>query len=108
MSSQPCQSLRPLISLRLGSKFLIVATFPATAREILKTNDRDLSSRFNLRLSNVIPGIKNSIIVLLNECNQRWRFLRSAAHTELFSSRALESHLKLRAEKVQEMLDFLG
>ncbi|XP_027151849.1 probable (S)-N-methylcoclaurine 3'-hydroxylase isozyme 2 [Coffea eugenioides] len=108
MSSQPCPSLRPPISLRLGSKFLVVASSPATPREILKTNDRDLSGRFNLRLSNVIPGIKSSIIVPLNECNQRWRFLRSATHTELFSSRALEPHLKLTAEKVQEMLDFLG
>nr|XP_027107464.1 probable (S)-N-methylcoclaurine 3'-hydroxylase isozyme 2 isoform X1 [Coffea arabica] len=98
----------PLISLRLGSKLIAVASSPATAREILKTHDQALSGRLTLRISNVIPGVKSSMIVLSAECNQRWRFLRSTARTELFSCRALESHSKLRAEKVQNMLDFLG
>ena len=98
----------PLISLRLGSKLIVVASSPATAREIFKTHDQALSGRLPLRISNVIPGVKSSMIVLSAECNQRWRFLRSTARTELFSCRALESHSKLRAEKVQNMLDFLG
>ncbi|KAL3502982.1 hypothetical protein ACH5RR_037431 [Cinchona calisaya] len=97
----------PLISLRLGPKFLVVASSPATAREILKTHDKDLSGRYKSRLSTAIPDFKSSVIVLSADCNERWRFLRSNAHLELFSARAIESHSKIRAEKAEEMLHFL-
>ncbi|KAJ9553382.1 hypothetical protein OSB04_017427 [Centaurea solstitialis] len=95
----------PLISLRLGKQILVVASSPEAAMEILKTQDRFLSSR-------VVPTAfqQPSLIphsVIWSECNQTWKSLRTLCRTELFSAKALESHSRLREQKLGHLLDFL-
>lgn len=95
----------PLISLRLGKQVLVVASSPEAAMEILKTQDRLLSSR-------VVPAAfqQTSLIphsLIWSECNQTWKNLRTLCRTEMFSSKALESQSRLRDEKLGQLLDFL-
>ncbi|KAJ9560482.1 hypothetical protein OSB04_005642 [Centaurea solstitialis] len=95
----------PLISLRLGKQVLVVASSPEAAMEILKTQDRFLSSR-------VVPTAfqQTSLIphsVIWSECNQTWKSLRTLCRTEMFSSKALESQSRLRDERLGTLKDFL-
>ncbi|KAJ9560212.1 hypothetical protein OSB04_005372 [Centaurea solstitialis] len=95
----------PLISLRLGKQVLVVASSPEAAMEILKTQDRFLSSR-------VVPTAfqQTSLIphsVIWSECNQTWKNLRTLCRTEMFSSKALQSQSKLRDERLGRLKDFL-
>ncbi|KAI3735253.1 hypothetical protein L6452_14745 [Arctium lappa] len=95
----------PLISLRLGSQLLVVASSPETAREILKIQDRSFSSRFvpsTYRQSSVLP-----YSLLWSDCDQTWRTLRTICRTELFSAKAMDTYSSVRGEKISDMLEFL-
>ncbi|KAF5772381.1 putative N-methylcoclaurine 3'-monooxygenase [Helianthus annuus] len=99
------QEYGPLISLKLGTKILVVASSPEAAKGILKTQDRHLSSR-------VVPTAmqQKSLLphsILFSECNESWRTLRSLCRAEMFSSNALEAHSRLREEKIDQLLEFL-
>ncbi|XP_076944770.1 putative (S)-N-methylcoclaurine 3'-hydroxylase isozyme 2 [Bidens hawaiensis] len=96
----------PLISLRLGQQLLVVASSPEAAMGILKTQDRFLSSRPVPAAFNHKKYAPHSL-VWAAECNQTWKNLRTLCRTHLFSVKALESHSRLRAEKVSWMVDFL-
>ncbi|KAK9063219.1 hypothetical protein SSX86_017089 [Deinandra increscens subsp. villosa] len=95
----------PLISLKLGTQVLVVASSPEAAMGILKTQDRLLSSR-------VVPTAmqQKSLLphsILFSECNESWKALRSLCETKMFSTSALEAHSRLREEKVDQLLEFL-
>ncbi|KAJ9560348.1 hypothetical protein OSB04_005508 [Centaurea solstitialis] len=95
----------PLISLHLGNQLLVVASSPETAMEILKVQDRSFSSRFvpsTFRQSSIIP-----YSLIWSDCNQTWRTLRTVCRTELFSAKAMETHSRVREEKISGMLEFL-
>ncbi|KAJ9553365.1 hypothetical protein OSB04_017410 [Centaurea solstitialis] len=95
----------PLISLRLGSQLLVVASSPDTAMEILKVQDRSFSSRFvpsTFRQSSVLP-----YSLVWADCDQTWRNLRTVCRTELFSAKAMETHAWVRGEKISDMVEFL-
>ncbi|KAI7745401.1 hypothetical protein M8C21_015098 [Ambrosia artemisiifolia] len=95
----------PLISLRLGTKVLIVASSPEAAMGILKTQDRFLSSRFvpNAFHCKYLPFA----LVWSLDCNENWKSLRTLCRTEIFSVKALECQSSLREEKLAQMIDFL-
>lgn len=95
----------PLISLRLGKQLLVVASSPEAAMEILKTQDRFLSSRVVPTAFQQTSLIPHSLI--WSDCNQTWKSLRTICRTEMFSSKALESQSRLRHEKLGQLLDFL-
>ncbi|KAJ9553228.1 hypothetical protein OSB04_017273 [Centaurea solstitialis] len=95
----------PLISLNLGKQLLVVATSPEAAMGVLKTQDRFLSAR-------IVPSAfnHNSLLpysLIWSECNQSWKTLRTLCRAEMFSHKAIESHSRLREEKVGDMFDFL-
>ncbi|KAJ9539691.1 hypothetical protein OSB04_026197 [Centaurea solstitialis] len=95
----------PLISLRLGSQLLVVASSPETAMEILKVQDRLFSSRFvpsAFRQNSVLP-----YSLIWSNCDQTWKSLRSVCRSELFSPKAMERHSRVREEKISDMLEFL-
>ncbi|KVI04742.1 probable (S)-N-methylcoclaurine 3'-hydroxylase isozyme 2 [Cynara cardunculus var. scolymus] len=95
----------PLMSLRLGSQLLVVASSPETAMEILKFQDRSFSSRFvpsTFRQSSILP-----YSLIWSDCDQTWRTLRTVCRTELFSPKAMETHSRVREEKISDMLEFL-
>ncbi|XP_076881380.1 (S)-N-methylcoclaurine 3'-hydroxylase isozyme 1-like [Bidens hawaiensis] len=96
----------PLISLHLGSRLLVVASTVEAAKEILKTQDRQLSGRSLpdcLHLS-----FKDYYFVWARECNQHWKSCRSLSRLELFSAKAIEAQSNLRSEKLTHMLDYLN
>ncbi|KAJ9553384.1 hypothetical protein OSB04_017429 [Centaurea solstitialis] len=95
----------PLISLRLGKQILVVASSPDAARETLKTQDRFLSSRVVPTAFQQPSLIPHSLI--WSDCNQTWKSLRTLCRTELFSAKALESHSRLREQKLGHLVDFL-
>ncbi|KAL5718285.1 hypothetical protein ACHQM5_011203 [Ranunculus cassubicifolius] len=98
----------PLISLRVGSQMMIVASSPAAAKEILKTNDRILSAR---HVSHSIhaksPELNALSVVWASECTEKWKYLRTICRTEIFSSKVMESQAHLREEKVKELIEFM-
>ncbi|CAN4127518.1 unnamed protein product [Withania somnifera] len=85
----------PLVSLRLGTQYLVVGSSPSAAIEILKTHDRILSD-----LDKISIG-------WASQCNNGWKYLRTLCRTGLFSSQVLESQACLREKKVMELVEFL-
>ncbi|KAL3521500.1 hypothetical protein ACH5RR_019649 [Cinchona calisaya] len=102
------KSYGPIFSLKFGARSVVVVSSSTAAREIYKVHDREFSGRYVPQLADRIPQVYNSAIAMSKECDERWRFLRSTAHTELFSSQALESNSKFRFQQTKKMLDFLG
>ncbi|KAI7754736.1 hypothetical protein M8C21_004815 [Ambrosia artemisiifolia] len=95
----------PLISLKLGTQVLVVASSPEAAMGILKTQDRLLSSRLvptALHHKSLIPHS-----MVFSECNESWKTLRNFCMTEMFSSNALEARSRILEEKVDQLLEFL-
>ncbi|KAJ8752828.1 hypothetical protein K2173_008563 [Erythroxylum novogranatense] len=98
----------PLISLRLGTQLVVVASSPMAATEIMKTQDRLLSGRKLPKAAPFEPHILNSVaIAWTSECTEEWKFLRALCRTELFSVKAVESQAMLREKKVGELVEFL-
>ncbi|KAI3757592.1 hypothetical protein L6452_05133 [Arctium lappa] len=94
-----------LISLRLGTQLLVVASSPEAATGILKTQDRFLSSRF---IPNAFQSYFSPFTLIWSaECDKNWKSLRTLCRTHMFSTKALESQSRLREKKLAEMLDFL-
>ncbi|TMW96133.1 hypothetical protein EJD97_007877 [Solanum chilense] len=98
----------PLISVKLGTQLVVVASSPASAAEILKTQDRLLSARSP---PSVVPYelsvIDQHSIVFSSDLSNHWKFLRAFCRTYLFSPKAVESQTALREKKVSEMIHFL-
>ncbi|XP_038687862.1 probable (S)-N-methylcoclaurine 3'-hydroxylase isozyme 2 [Tripterygium wilfordii] len=98
----------PLISLKLGTQIMVVASSPAAATEILKTHDRVLSARYVPQVMPLKRSELNNISLGWSlECGEGWKYLRTICRTELFSSKAIESQACLREEKVMEMVKFI-
>ncbi|KAH7867569.1 hypothetical protein Vadar_001823 [Vaccinium darrowii] len=99
----------PLMLLKIGTRPLIVGSSPEAAREILKTHDRILSGR---SLSHVIrmkgSKLHNLQLVFNDECDDRWRRVKSAYKTEFFSTKVLESHVETREGKIRELVEYLA
>ncbi|XP_015166793.1 probable (S)-N-methylcoclaurine 3'-hydroxylase isozyme 2 [Solanum tuberosum] len=99
----------PLISVKLGTQLVVVASSPASAAEILKTQDRLLSVRYVPKVATYeLSVIDQHSIVFSSDLSNHWKFLRAFCRTHLFSPKAVESQTALREKKVWEMIDFLG
>ncbi|KAJ4827221.1 hypothetical protein Tsubulata_034562 [Turnera subulata] len=98
----------PLISVRLGSKVVVVAASPAAATEILKTHDRFFATR-QIPYATQVEGVDLNRMGLLwaPQCSDGWKTLRALCRTELFSAKAVESQATLREKKVGEMVKYL-
>ncbi|XP_060206325.1 probable (S)-N-methylcoclaurine 3'-hydroxylase isozyme 2 [Lycium barbarum] len=98
----------PLISVRLGTQLVVVASSPDSATEVLKTQDRLLSARSVAKVAtHEISIIDQHSIVFSNDLSHHWKFLRAFCRTHLFSSKAVESQVALREKKVSEMIESL-
>ncbi|KAM3343839.1 hypothetical protein P3S68_025929 [Capsicum galapagoense] len=97
-----------IVSLKLGTKCLVVGSSPSVAKEILKTHDRILSAR---HVPNAVPSkgsdLDTTSLGWNSGCNSRWRYLRTLCKTELFSAKVLVSQACLREKKVMELVEFL-
>ncbi|KAK4734473.1 hypothetical protein R3W88_008734 [Solanum pinnatisectum] len=98
----------PLISVKLGTQLVVVASSPHSAAEILKTQDRLLSSRSPPSVAPYeLSVIDQHSIVFSSDLSNHCKFLRAFCRTHLFSPKAVESQTALREKKVSEMIDFL-
>lgn len=98
----------PLMSLRLGQQTLIVGSSPIVASEILKTHDHVLSARYvPILLQDKEPTVYNMNLVFKSECDDGWRSLRNIYKSEVFSSKAMESRVTMRENKVMEMVKYI-
>ncbi|CAN0902703.1 (S)-N-methylcoclaurine 3'-hydroxylase isozyme 1 (Fragment) [Linum grandiflorum] len=99
----------PLISLRLGSHLLVVASSPSAAAEILKTHDRICSARFVTKTSPYsIEDLGRKAILWAPNCHDgNWKTFRSIFKSELFSPKAIESQAGLRNRMAAEMVNFV-
>ncbi|CAL1405030.1 unnamed protein product [Linum trigynum] len=106
--SQLSQAHGPLISLRLGTQLVVVASSPEAASEILKTHDHDLSGRSVPHVSFARdPELNRDSIAWATHCTDQWRSLRSLVRAELFTSKALDRHSEAREKQAREMAQFL-
>ncbi|XP_028801273.1 geraniol 8-hydroxylase-like [Neltuma alba] len=110
LGNNPHQSLTnlskrygPIMTLKLGTITTIVISTVAMAKEVLHTNDLVFSSR-------TVPDSVSSlghdrVSVVWISASAKWRSLRRACSTELFSPKRLDSTQSLRQKKMQELLD---
>ncbi|CAI0546965.1 unnamed protein product [Linum tenue] len=99
---------RDLISLRLGSQLLIVASSPAAASQILKTHDRILSDRYVPRaLPYDTAELDRKSVAWASNCNDHWKAFKAMFRNHVASARAIESQAAVRERKVAEMVEFL-
>ncbi|CAN0902700.1 (S)-N-methylcoclaurine 3'-hydroxylase isozyme 1 (Fragment) [Linum grandiflorum] len=98
----------PLISLRLGSQLLVVASSPSAAAEILRTHDRLLSARFVPRVvPSSISELDRKAIIWASNCHENWKTFRTILKTQLVSAKAVETHASIREQKAAEMVNFV-
>lgn len=95
----------PLISFRVGTQVLVVASSPSTAKEILK--NQLFTGRFFPTVFYNIPGSSHASILLSPECDNVWKFLRRMEKSHVLSPRAVESNVFIRSTKVMEMMKYL-
>lgn len=97
-----------LMSIRLGTRLVVVASSPAAAAEVLKTHDRTLSGRFVSHPIRVEESrLHNASTSFLEECDETWKSIRTIYRGALFSTKALESQVSLREKKIMEMMQHL-
>ncbi|KAL5727676.1 hypothetical protein ACHQM5_000845 [Ranunculus cassubicifolius] len=104
--AQLAASYGPLISLRLGTKILVIGSSPDAATEILKTHDKLLSARSVPRAHPALPDQLDSSVIWA-DCTDNWNYLRTLVKTELFTPKMIEAQVKTREKKVSEMVEFL-
>ncbi|KAF6152531.1 hypothetical protein GIB67_023290 [Kingdonia uniflora] len=92
----------PLFSLCMGQKPVIVVSSPEVAREFLKDNDSNFSSRMISDVARCIAYDATTVVFVPN--GARWRLLRKIMKTEVFSARAIELLQPARAQEVQGLL----
>ncbi|XP_031493599.1 probable (S)-N-methylcoclaurine 3'-hydroxylase isozyme 2 [Nymphaea colorata] len=92
----------PLISLRLGTQRVVVASSPSAASLVLKTHDHSLSYRA-LPQGGKFPEYANHSLVWA-DCTDSWKQLRTICRTQLFSRKMVDDGANLRQQKVEEMV----
>ncbi|XP_038906737.1 probable (S)-N-methylcoclaurine 3'-hydroxylase isozyme 2 [Benincasa hispida] len=97
----------PLISLKLGAQHLVVASSPAAATAILKTQDSLLSARYILQMTPDRALNDHCSLVFSPECGHRWKNLRSICKANMFTAKAIESQACLREQKMKDLVEFL-
>ncbi|KAJ4836295.1 hypothetical protein Tsubulata_008027 [Turnera subulata] len=98
----------PLISVKLGTQIVVVASSPAAATAILRTHDSSLSGRQvgqAARIDNM--DFDRVSLIFAPSCTDAWKSFRTLCRTELFSAKAIEAQSILRENKMKEMVEYL-
>ncbi|KAI3927030.1 hypothetical protein MKW92_052135 [Papaver armeniacum] len=103
--AQLAETYGDLFTLKLGTETVVVASTPLAAREVLKTHDRILSSRYVFQSFRVKGHVKLSMV--WSDCNDTWNKLRKVCRTELFSQKMIESQAEVRESTAMEMVEYL-
>lgn len=96
----------PLMSVKVNTRCVIVASSPEAAREILKTNDRFLCGRY---VREYLPKseLRKASIGWAAECTDEWKLLRLVCKKELFSNNALGNQAKTAQGNIGKLVNFL-
>ncbi|KAK4493031.1 hypothetical protein RD792_018155 [Penstemon davidsonii] len=102
------QTYGPIMSLRLGTRLVVVGSSPKAASEILKTHDSILSARhLSYTHPSSSPKLNKFAIGFAKECNEHWKNLRSICRVGLFSALAVQSQVKIRERNVANLVKYL-
>ncbi|KAL6846482.1 hypothetical protein ACP4OV_023930 [Aristida adscensionis] len=96
----------PVMSLRLGTATVIVASSAAAARDVLQRYDHVLAARSVTDAGRALGNHEHSVIWLPGG-SPLWRRLRAVCTTHLFSARGLDATRAAREAKVRELVAFL-
>ncbi|KAL6868257.1 hypothetical protein ACP4OV_015102 [Aristida adscensionis] len=91
----------PLMSLRLGEVRAVVASSPAAAREITKTNDVAFADRFMTPTVDMLMFHGRDLVFA--PYGERWRQLRKVCVAELLSAARVLSFRRVREEEVARL-----
>ncbi|PIN03107.1 Cytochrome P450 CYP2 subfamily [Handroanthus impetiginosus] len=111
LGDQPHKSLArlakihgPIMCLRLGFINTVVVSSAAMAKEVLQKQDLAFSSRTIPDAIHAHDQFKYSVVWL--PVASRWRGLRKALNSNMFSGNRLDANQHLRSRKVQELIAF--
>ncbi|CAA0838847.1 Cytochrome P450 76C4 [Striga hermonthica] len=97
------QAHGPLMTVRFGTKKIVVATSADVAKEILRTNDRAFVGR--PRPEAVTVGkFHDTSLVWASGLSPHWKKLRRVCNTELFTTQRLDSLVDLRHRMMSKMI----
>ena len=103
--SSLAQTHGPIMSLRLGSVTVVVASSPATAQEILQKNDQSFANRPIPESVAAQPNVGDTLAWA--PADPRWRNRRRVCTTQIFTAQRLDLLQHLRHRKVQELVQHL-
>ncbi|XP_047169471.1 geraniol 8-hydroxylase-like [Vigna umbellata] len=103
--SSLAQTYGPIMSLRLGSVTVAVASSPAVAQEILQKNDQAFASRPIPESVAAQPNVGDTLAWA--PADSRWRNRRRVCTTQIFTAQRLDLLQHLRHGKVQELVEHL-
>nr|WET52745.1 cytochrome P450 76AH62 [Callicarpa americana] len=95
----------PLMSIHLGSLYIVVVSSPEMAREILQKYGQVFSGRTIAQALHARNHDKISMVLL--PTGGEWRNLRKICKEQMFSNHSLEASEGIRQEKLQQLLDFV-
>uniref|UniRef100_A0A0D3HSB7 Cytochrome P450 n=1 Tax=Oryza barthii TaxID=65489 RepID=A0A0D3HSB7_9ORYZ len=101
--SRVAERYGPLVTLRLGTTLAVVASSPATAREVLHRHGASITDRGTPDAWRTEGHESNSIFALPTR-HHRWRALRRLGAEQLFSPRRVEKQRPLRRDAVRGLL----
>uniref|UniRef100_A0A0E0IPH4 Cytochrome P450 n=1 Tax=Oryza nivara TaxID=4536 RepID=A0A0E0IPH4_ORYNI len=93
----------PLVTLRLGTMLAVVASSPATARDVLHRHGASITDRGTPDAWSTDGHDSNSIFAFPTR-HHRWRALRRLGAEQLFSPRRVEEQRPLRRDAVRGLL----
>nr|GLL39017.1 cytochrome P450 81D11-like [Ipomoea trifida] len=95
----------PIISLKLGSRLVVVVSSPSLAEECFTTHDAVFANRPHTLAGKYI-GYNDTTLAGLPYSDQ-WRHLRRLSAQEIFSAARLNSFLSIRQDEVKHLLQSL-
>ncbi|KAM7252711.1 hypothetical protein ACFE04_008220 [Oxalis oulophora] len=104
--TQLAKQYGPIISLKLGSKTIVVISDPSIAKEALHQHEDAFTNRSILDAVRVLDHEKLSLVWC--PVSSHWKNLRRICAMHLFTSHRLEATLGLRRQKTQELLDHIS
>ncbi|KAG8380217.1 hypothetical protein BUALT_Bualt07G0170400 [Buddleja alternifolia] len=96
----------PLISLKIGSQTVVVASSPEMAKEVLLTHDHVLSGRTLIAAAEAQDHNINSMAFL--PVGDAWRKIRKICKEQMFSTHQLDISEGLRRAKLQKLRDYVN
>ncbi|KAL2609223.1 hypothetical protein R1flu_027796 [Riccia fluitans] len=88
----------PLMSMKLGSVNVVVASSPKMAEESLKTHDRIWASRYTSTAARIVAYDGKDIV--FSEYGSRWRYARKIFLLELLTAKRISAFRAARKEEI--------